>query len=56
MELQNLVRPKNVFVCFLYRSKKKRVGRSEKSSFIKLYFCQECVFYACFLMIGCREG
>ena len=36
--------------------KKNRVGRSVKKIFLHYFFGQKCVFYACFSLIGSREG
>ena len=36
--------------------KKNRVGRLVKTFFLKHFFGQKCVFYACFTLIGSLEG
>ena len=36
--------------------KKDRVGRSVKKNFLRYFFGQKCVFYACFSLIGSWEG
>ena len=36
--------------------KKNRIGRSVKKNLFALFFCQKCVFYACFTLIGSWGG